>query len=349
MLQSAVEVGAFRAERHGRPTHAGEGRVMSVIVRIAALCAAVFVASAAFAQNYPSRLVRIIVPFPAGGPTDVMARLIGQKLSERLGQQFIIENIAGAAGNIGMGNAARSAGDGYTILFVSSSYVVNPSLYNKPPYDPDRDFEPVTKAAAATHALIANPSVAARDVKELVAAIKADPAKYSIASPGTGTTPSLSIELFRQSLGLNDLLVVPFSGGTPAIQSVVAGHTPLSFQAIPPATALIRDGKLRAFAVTSLKRAAALPDVPTLDELGIKGQEAETMQGVLVPAGTPKEIVDLLQREIATILALPEVKDKVLTLGFEPSGITPAEFGAYIKAEIAKWRKVIEDGKIPKI
>ncbi len=322
---------------------------MSRIARIAALCAAVFATSAAFAQTYPNRLVRIIVPFPAGGPTDVMARLIGQKLSERLGQQFIIENIAGAAGNIGMGNAARAAGDGYTILFVSSSYVVNPSLYNKPPYDPDKDFVPITKAAAATHALITHPSVAARDVKELVAAIKADPAKYNIASPGTGTTPSLSIELFKQSLGLNELLVVPFSGGTPAIQAVVAGHTPLSFQAIPPATALIKDGKLRALAVTSLKRAAALPDVPTLDELGIKGQEAETMQGVLAPAGTPKEIVDLLQREIAAILALPDVKEKVLTLGFEPSGITPAEFGVYIKAEIAKWRKVIEDGKIPKI
>jgi tripartite-type tricarboxylate transporter receptor subunit TctC len=322
---------------------------MAMIVRIAALCVALFAAGSAFAQNYPNRLVRIIVPFPAGGPTDVMARFIGQKLSERLGQQFIIENIAGAAGNIGMGNAARTAGDGYTILFVSSSYVVNPSLYNKPPYDPDKDFVPITKAAAATHALIAHPGVAARDVKTLVADIKANPTKYSVASPGAGTTPSLSIELFRQSLGLSELLVVPFSGGTPAIQAVVAGHTPLSFQAIPPATELIKDGKLRALAVTSLKRAAALPDVPTLDELGIKGQEAETMQGVLAPAGTPKEIVDLLQREIAAILALPDVKEKILALGFEPSGITSAEFGAYIKAEIAKWRKVIEDGRIPKI
>jgi tripartite-type tricarboxylate transporter receptor subunit TctC len=321
---------------------------MTMIFRIAALCAALF-ASTAFAENYPNKVVRIIVPFPAGGPTDVMARLIGQKLSERLGQQFIIENMSGAAGNIGMGNAARAAPDGYTILFVSSSYVVNPSLYHKVPYDPAKDFEPITKAAATTHALIANPSVAARDVKELVAAIKADPTKFTIASPGMGTTPSLSIELFRQSLGLSDLLVVPFSGGTPAIQAVVAGHTPLSFQAIPPATELIKAGKLRALAVTSLKRAAALPDVPTLDELGIKGQEAETMQGVLAPAGTPKEIINLLQREIAAALAQPDVKEKVLALGFEPSGMSPAEFDAYIKAEIAKWRKVIENAGIPKI
>ena len=241
---------------------------MRLIIRIAALCAVLF-ASAAFAQPYPNRLVRIIVPFPAGGPTDVMARLIGLKLAERLNQQFIVENQPGADGNIGMGAAARAAGDGYTILFVSSSYVVNPSLYNKIPYDPERDFAAVTKAAAATHALIANPAVPARSVKELVDLIRADPTKYNIASPGTGTTPSLSIELFKQSFKFNDLTVVPFSGGNPAIQSVVAGHTPISFQAIPPATALIQDGKLRALAVTSLKRAAALPDVPTLDELGI--------------------------------------------------------------------------------
>jgi tripartite-type tricarboxylate transporter receptor subunit TctC len=293
--------------------------------------------------------VRIIVPFPPGGPTDVMARLIGQKLSERLGQQFMIENQVGAGGNIGMGNAARAAGDGYTILFVSSSYVVNPSLYQKVPYDPAKDFVPITKAAGAPNALILNPSVPARSVKELVDLIKVAPARFTIASPGIGTTPHLSIELFKQAFELTDLTVVPFSGGNPAIQSVVAGHTPLSFQAIPPATALIKEGKLRALAITATKRSSALPDVPTLDELGIKGQEAETMQGVLAPAGTPQEIVELLQREIAAILGIPEIKEKVLALGFEPAGITPREFDAYIRAEIAKWRKVIEDAKINRI
>ena len=162
-----------------------------MIFRIAALCAALFAGTAFAADTYPNRLVRIIVPFPAGGPTDVMARLIGQKLSERLGQQFIVENMPGAAGNIGMGNAARAAGDGYTILFVSSSYVVNPSLYHKVPYDPDKDFVPITKAAGAPNALILYPSVPARSVQELVALIKADPAKFNIASPGIGTTPHL--------------------------------------------------------------------------------------------------------------------------------------------------------------
>jgi tripartite-type tricarboxylate transporter receptor subunit TctC len=320
-----------------------------MILRIAAFCCAVAAANTAAAQAYPNKLVRIIVPFAAGGPTDVMARLVGQKLSEKFGQPFIVENQGGAGGNIGMGTAARAAGDGYTILFVSSSYVVNPSLYHKVPYDPDRDFLPITKAAAATHALIVHPSVPARSVKELVDLIRADPSKYSIASPGVGTTPSLSIELFKQSFRLDALLVVPFGGGNPAIQSVVAGHTPLSFQAIPPAMALIKDGKLNALAITSTKRSVMLPDVPTLDELGVKDQEAETMQGVLAPAGTPKEIVDLLQREIAAILAMPDVRDKILALGFEPSGITPTEFDAYIKAEIAKWRRVIEKAGIAKI
>jgi tripartite-type tricarboxylate transporter receptor subunit TctC len=321
---------------------------MRTFVRIAALCS-VLVAGSAFAQSYPNRNVRILVPFAAGGPTDVVARLVGQKLSERLGQQFIIENQAGAGGNLGMGTAARAPADGYTILFVSSSYVVNPSLYRKIPYDPEKDFVPITKAAAAPNALIVNPAVAAKTVQELVDLIKADPSKFNIASPGIGTTPHLSIELFKQAFGLNDLLVVPFNGGTPAIQAVVAGHTPLSFQAIPPATALIKDGRLRALAITAAKRSPVLPDVPTMDELGAKGQEAETMQGVLAPAGTPKEIVDLLQREIAAIVALPDVKAKILALGFEPSGITSAEFDAYIKAEIAKWRRVIEQAKMDKI
>ncbi len=315
---------------------------MRMIVRIAMLCAALFAGSAFTADTYPNHLVRIIVPFPAGGPTDVMARLIGQKLSERLGQQFIVENMPGAAGNIGMGNAARAAGDGYTILFVSSSYVVNPSLYTKPPYDPDKDFIPVTKAAAATHALIAHPSVTARDVKELVADIKANPTKYTIASPGAGTTPSLSIELFRQSLGLNDLLVVPFSGGTPAIQAVVAGHTPLSFQAIPPATELIKDGKLRALAVTTKKRSQALPDIPTMAEAGYPEVEGSTWTAVYAPAGTPPEVIQEVNRLVVKIVALPDVKEKLAALGVEPVGSSSAELAAFLKSEMDKWSKVIK-------
>jgi tripartite-type tricarboxylate transporter receptor subunit TctC len=321
-----------------------------VMVRALALCAALLFAGAAGAQvpGYPDRPVKIIVPFAAAGPTDVVARLIAQKLSEKYGHQFYIENMTGAGGNLGMGAAAKAAPDGYTILFVSSSFTVNPSLYAKPPYDAEKDFAPVTKAAGSPNGLFVHPDIPARSVKELVELLRANPGKYTFASPGIGTTPHLSSELFKLTFGL-DFALAPFPGGGPSIQSVVAGHTPMCFQAIPPATALIKDGKLRALAVTAATRSPALPDVPTLDELGIKDQEAETMQGVLVPAGTPQPIVELLQSEIARIIALPEVKDKLLAIGLEPSGMSQAAFAAYIKADIAKWKKVIEDAKIPRI
>jgi len=322
----------------------------NVIARLLSFCAALLVAGAAAAQvpGYPDRPVKIIVPFAAAGPTDVVARLIAQKLSEKYGHQFYIENMTGAGGNLGMGAAAKAAPDGYAILFVSSSFTVNPSLYAKPPYDAEKDFAPVTKAAGSPNGLFVHPDIPARSVKELVELIRANPGKYTFASPGIGTTPHLSSELFKLTFGL-DFALAPFPGGGPSIQSVVAGHTPMCFQAIPPATALVKDGKLRALAVTAATRSPALPDVPTLDELGIKDQEAETMQGVLVPAGTPQPIVDLLQSEIARIIALPEVKDKLLAIGLEPSGMSQAAFAAYIKADIAKWKKVIEDAKIPRI
>jgi tripartite-type tricarboxylate transporter receptor subunit TctC len=278
----------------------------------------------------------------------VVARLVTQKLAEKLGQQFYIENTAGAGGNIGMGAAARAAADGYTILFVSSSYTVNPSLYAKPPYDPDRDFAPVTKAAGSPNGLFVNPGIPASTVRELVELIRANPGKYTFASPGVGTTPHLSSELFKLTFGL-DFALAPFAGGGPSIQSVVAGHTPMCFQAIPPATALVKEGRLRALAITAAVRSPALPDVPTLDELGIKNQEAETMQGVLVPAGTPKPIIDLLAAEIARIVRMADVQDKMLAIGLEPGGMPPAEFAAYIKADIAKWKKVISEAKIPQI
>jgi tripartite-type tricarboxylate transporter receptor subunit TctC len=321
-----------------------------VIARLLAGCGALVIAGAALAQSpgYPDRPVKIIVPFAAAGPTDVVARLIAQKLSDKFGQQFYIENVAGAGGNLGMGAAARAPGDGYTILFVSSSYTVNPSLYAKPPYDPDKDLAPVTKAAGSPNGLFVHPSIPARSVKELVDLLKANPGKYTFASPGVGTTPHLSSELFKHTFGL-DFALAPFPGGGPSIQSVLAGHTPMCFQAIPPATPLVRDGKLHALAITAKTRSPALPDVPTLDELGIKDQEAETMQGILVPASTPKPLINLLQSETARIINLPDVKEKLLAIGLEPDGMSPAEFAAYIKADIAKWKKVIVDAKIPLI
>jgi len=263
----------------------------------------------AHAQTYPTRPVKVIVPFAAGGPTDVMARLIAQKLSESLKQQFFVENHPGAGGNIGMTLAARANPDGYTILVASSSFVVNPSLYVKNPYDAFKDFAPVTLAAASPNILVVNPELPVKTVKELVDLLKANPFKYPIANPGIGTTPQLAAELFKLSLKL-DATSVPFGGAAPAIQSTVANQTPIAFAAMPPAAPQVTGGKLRALAVTSLKRSSALPDVPTLAESGIKEQESETMQGVLVPAKTAKAIVDQLHAEIANAMALPDVKAK---------------------------------------
>ena len=324
-------------------------KITDMTVRIVSLCAGLLLAGAAHAQTpgYPDRPVRVVVPFAAAGPTDVVARLITAKLAEKFGQQFYVENMAGAGGNLGMGAVARAAPDGHTVLIASSSFNVNVSLYAKPPYN-ERDFTPVTMAGASPNGLFVNPGLPARTIKELIDLLKANPGKYTVASPGIGTTPHLSSERFKLTFGL-DFALAPFPGGAPSIQSVVAGHTPICIQAIPPAVPLTKDGKLRALGITAKKRAASLPDVPTFDEAGIKDQEAETMQGVFVPAGTPQPIVDVLQREIARIVNLPDVKERMTAIGLDIGGMPSAEFAAYVRADIAKWKKVITDAKIPLI
>ncbi len=322
--------------------------MVRILAPVAALFATILSVAPASAAGYPDKPVKIIVPFAAGGPTDVMARLLAQKLSDRLGQQFYVENLPGAGGNIGTGNAARSAGDGYTILVASSSYVVNPSLYKKCPYDAEKDFIPITLAAITPNILIVHPSIAAKTAKELIALIKANPGKFSFASPGLGTTPDLASDLFKATYRL-DFVIAPYKGGSPAAQAVLANETAASFVAMTPTTQLVKTGKLRGLAVTTKKRSSALPDVPTLAEAGISGQELETMQGVFVPKGTPKAVVDLLQREIAAIVAMPDVKAKMIPLGFEPEGGSSAEFADYVKAELAKWKRVIADAKIKQI
>jgi tripartite-type tricarboxylate transporter receptor subunit TctC len=292
------------------------------------------------AQAYPSRTVRMIVPFAPGGPTDVFARLVGQRLSERLGQQFFVENVAGAGGNIGTGQAARAAPDGYSILIAVNSHVINPTLYNKVPYDAFRDFAAVTLAATFASALTVNPSVAAATVHDLVALIKANPGKYSFASPGFGTPSHLLGEQFRVTAGL-DLVHVPYGGSGPAIASVVAGHTPIGFAALSPAVAQIEDGKLRALAVMSKERSQAMPNLPTIAEAGYPGLDGDGWVGALLPAGTPQEIIALLRREIVEIIALPEIKRRLSVLGFDPVGGTPEEFTAQLQSELEKWAKVI--------
>ncbi|HEY5226580.1 MAG TPA: tripartite tricarboxylate transporter substrate-binding protein, partial [Methylovirgula sp.] len=270
------------------------------------------------------------------------------KLGEKLGQQFFVENLAGAGGNIGTLNAARSPGDGYTILIASSSYVVNPSLYKNCPYDAFKDFIPVTLAAITPNALIVNPAVEAKTAKELIALVKANPNKYTFASAGLGTTPDLAEDLFKVTYKL-DFVKAPYKGGGPAAQAVLANEAPIAFLAMTPVTQLVKSGKIHALAVTTKKRSSALPEVPTLAEAGITGQNSETMQGVFVPKGTPKEVVDKLQKEISAIVKDKDMQAKMLPLGFEPDGGSPAEFAAYVKSEVEKWHRVIQDAKIKQI
>jgi tripartite-type tricarboxylate transporter receptor subunit TctC len=296
--------------------------------------------SMAKAQGYPARPVRVIVPFAAAGPTDVFARLMAQKLSEQLGAQFYVDNIGGAGGNIGTGRAAQAASDGYTMLVTGANIVLNPALYPHVPYDPGKDFDPVTIAVAAPAVLTVHPTVAAQTVRELVELIKANPGKYSFASPGTGTPPHLVGELFRLSLGL-DLVHVPFNGGGPAIASTVAGHTPISFGSMAPAVPLAKDGKLRALAISSKTRSPALPDVPTMTQAGYPEVEGESWFAVVVPAGTPKDLIALLHREIVTAIAQPDMKERLAALGYVPLANTPAEAAAQFSTEMAKWTKVI--------
>ena len=300
------------------------------------------------AAAYPDHPVRVMVPFAAGGPTDVMARLLAQKLSEDFKQQFFVENHPGAGGNIGMVQVARAAADGYTIMVASSSYTVNPSLYATNPYDPYKDFTPITLAAASPNILVVNPSVPAKNVKELIALVQANPGKFAIANPGIGTTPQLAAELFKLAYRL-DATSVPFTGAGPAVQSAVAGQTPLALTALPPTAPQVSSGNLRGLAVTGAKRSVALPDVPTMAEAGVSGEESETMQGVLGPGGMPAALVDLLNREIVKIMQMPDVKAKCAELGFDPVADSPAAFADYIKKDVEKWGKVIRDAKIPQI
>jgi tripartite-type tricarboxylate transporter receptor subunit TctC len=270
---------------------------------------------------------------------------MAQRLSENLGKQFYVDNITGATGNIGTGQAAKAAPDGYTLLFAFSSYVVNPTLFGKVPYDPYKDFEPVTLAVVSTTVVTVHPSVPAKTVKDLVALIRANPGKYSYSSAGAGTQAHLAGEQFRLSLGL-DLVHVPFNGGGPAIAAVVGDHVEIGFGSPAASIPQIKQGNVRALAITSKRRSQILPDVPTMTEAGYPEIEGDSWVGVLVPAGTSKDIIDLLYREVVKIIAMPDMAARLGELGYDPVGSTPEQFAVRIKVEIETWAKVIQAAHI---
>lgn len=317
---------------------------MRTMIRSLVCLAGLVCAGSASAQTYPTKPIRMIVTFAAGGPTDVIGRIIAQKASESFGQQVVVENIPGASGNIALAAALRAPADGYTVVAVSTGFIVNPSLYSKVPYA-IKDFAPISLVAASPNALSINPAVPAKTVQELIALVKANPGKYSYGQPGTGSSPHLAGELFRLKFGL-DLTMVPFGSAAPAITSTIGGHTPIAFTALPPAMANIRDGKLRGLAVLAAKRNPGVPDVPTMAEAGVPDQESDTVTGIVTLAGTPPAIVERWHREIVRIVALPEVNQRLRTLGFDPIANSPSEYAERIKTEGAKWDRVIKEAKI---
>ena len=303
-------------------------------------------ASPAAAQEYPSRPVKILIAFAPGGPSDIVGRLIAQKLTENFGNKpFLVENRPGAGGNIGIAQVAKSAPDGYTLLLVSSAFVINPSLYANAGFDALKDFTPVTLAVTSPNVLITMPSLPVKDLAELIALVKASPGKYDYASPGPGTGPHLSAELMKLRLQL-DLTHVPYNGGGPAVQAVLAGQVPIGFSALPPAVPHIKAGKLRALAVTSSVRAGAMPDIPTVAEAAIPDFEGDTLQLVMAPAGTPAAIVGRLQAEIARLLNAPELRERLVAMGFIIVASTPEQTGAKVRTELDKWARVVKAGNI---
>lgn len=318
-------------------------KLKAIVIGLAAL----LIAATSWAQpsTYPNRPVKMVAPFAPGGPVDVVARVLAPKLSEGLGQHFYVENHPGGSGNIGTALVAKAPPDGYTVLVISSTLVVNPSLFAKLGFDTTSDLAPVSLVGVSPQVLLVHPSVPAASVKELIAWVKARPGEHSYAHAGLGTPGYLAGEMFKQAFGL-DLVAVAFNGGGPAITSTIGGHTPILYTSISTAAGHIKQGTVRALAVTGARRSPALPDVPTLAEAGAPDQESEIILGVLVPRGTPQEVIDRLHREIARIIALPEIRERLSALGFEPIASTPEEFADRIKWEIDKWARVIRTAGI---
>ena len=317
---------------------------MTRLLPVALVFAAGLAVAQAPAPAYPVKSVRLVVPSSPGGGTDILARVLAQKMSETFGQQFVVENRPGAGQVIGIEAVARSAPDGYTLLMAASAIVINEVLYAKPPYDTLRDFAPVTLGASLPNILVVHPALPVKSVRELIVLAKTRAGQLNYSSAGSGTSPHLSMELFRLMAGIT-LTHIPYKGSGPATVDLLAGQVQLSMPNVLTALPHIKGGKLRGLGVTSGKRATGLPDIPAIAET-LPGYEAIQWYGILAPAGTSRDIVGKLQAEIARILVLPEVKDRLAADGADAVGSRPDEFAAYIRAELAKWGKVVKTGGI---
>ncbi|MFT3721928.1 Bug family tripartite tricarboxylate transporter substrate binding protein [Pseudorhodoferax sp.] len=314
----------------------------TVVQGVAALACGCFMGTAA-AQNFPTRPITIIVPFSAGGTTDILARIVGQGLTTELGQSVIVDNKPGAGGNIGASLAAKAQPDGYTLFMGTvGTHAINQALYKKMPFDPVKDFAPISRVATVPNLLVAHPSQPFKTVKEMIAYAKAHTGDVTYGSPGSGSSPHVSGALFQSMTGAQ-ITHVPYKGSAPAMSDLLGGQIAVMFDNMPSAIQHVRSGKLRPIAVTTAKRSPELPDVPTIAESGVPGYEATSWFGMFAPAATPKPVLDKLHAALLKVLAQPEVKKKIAEQGGDPVAETPAQFAAFIQAESAKWGKVVKE------
>lgn len=314
-------------------------------IQICSTVVLVGVALGAAAQTFPARPLRIVVPYAAGGSTDVLARMIGQQLTATLGQPVVIDNRTGAGTLIATEIVAHAAPDGYTLLMATPPLTVAPALYVKLPFNVERDFAPVTNIAATSNVLVVHPAVPAQSVKELVALAKAHPGTYTFGSSGVGGASHLAVELFRSMAGI-ELTHVPYKGGSLAVTDLIGGRLNLMFANLTTVQSHIRTGRVRALAIGTAQRSVIVPDLPTVAASGVPGYEANNWNGLVAPAGTPRMIVDRLQREIKTVVEKPEFRESLIKSAFEPVADTPAEFARYLAAERVKWGKVVKSAGI---
>jgi tripartite-type tricarboxylate transporter receptor subunit TctC len=318
-------------------------RVLKIVLMIAAGASPALHNSAVFAQAFPAKSVRVIVPFAAGGTTDIVTRILAQRLTESWGQQLIVDNRPGAGGNIGSELVAKSPADGYTILMATvATHGINASLYRKIPYDPIKDFMPITLVASTPSVLMLNPAVPANSVKELIALAKARPGQLNFGSPGNGSSHHLAGELFDSMAGVK-MTHVPYKGTAAALIDVMAGQIQLTFDTLPSAMPYVKGGKLKAIAVTSAKRTRSLSDLPTVSEAGVPGYEVTSWYGALAPAGTPPDVVKTLNADFVRTIRIPEVSEKMIEAGADPVANTPEQFAGFIRSELKKWAKVVQD------